>query len=368
VRVLYLVSTLTGGGAERQTEHLCSAMMERGHDVLVGYVHEGAGKWPRAIPTHRFAARNAWHPALLIDIVSLIFRWNPDVMQTSLPQMDVAGGLAAALTGIPVALREASTADSYARAVKARLRVWTARLARASVVANSDEGAAYWIAQAPLLRRKVITNAVPVGAIEAVEPFGRSDGRSVAVFVGRLVAEKNVDTLLRAAAIVMAERPLDLYLCGDGVDREKLIALAASLGIAAHVHFTGFVSDVWRYVRGADVTLLLSAFEGQPNAVLESFAAGAPAILSDIPAHRQLAADDAALLVPVGDVSATAAAIRQTLDDRTSALARARRARLKVDASPVTAVAAEYERVYAELARRVVRRGLRWKRYTPELD
>jgi glycosyltransferase involved in cell wall biosynthesis len=358
VRILYLLSTLTGGGAERQTEYLCSTMMERGHEVLVGYVHEGAGAWPRAIPTHRFAARNRWHPGLIADIASLIRRWKPDVVQTSLLQMDVAGGVAAALAGIPVVLRESSTADSYAHAVKARLRVWTARLARAFVVANADEGAAYWAAHAPMVRRKVIANAVPVGAIESVEPLRRSDGRSVAVFVGRLVAEKNVDTLLRAATMVMAERPLDLHLCGDGVEREKLIALAASLGIAAHVHFTGFVSEVWRYVRGADMTLLLSAFEGQPNAVLESFAAGTPAILSDIGAHRQLAADDAALLVPLGDVSATAAAIRQTLDDRPAALARAGRARKKVEAASLATVGEEYERLYAAAARPPVRRGL----------
>jgi len=110
----------------------------------------------------------------------------------------------------------------------------------------------------------------------------------------------------------MATRDLFLRICGDGSERDRLERLARELGISARVEFTGFVTDVWRHLRAADLCALLSDFEGEPNAMLESFAAGVPVILSDTESHRPFA--DAALLVPPGDVQATAVAIETILD------------------------------------------------------
>jgi glycosyltransferase involved in cell wall biosynthesis len=188
---------------------------------------------------------------------------------------------------------------------------------------------------------------VPAAEIAQAPPRRYAEQAPVAIYCGRLDASKNVDIVIRACAAVMAARDLVLYVCGSGRDRHTLEALARELGIAASVRFTGYVSDLWSYQRAADVALLLSAFEGDPNVVSECFAAGTPMILSDIPAHRELAGD--ALLVPQRDVTATAAAITRVLDDPAAARQRAERARARIGDGSLAAMVAAYEQVYAAI-------------------
>ncbi|HET8773307.1 MAG TPA: glycosyltransferase [Thermoanaerobaculia bacterium] len=342
MRILLLIPTLTGGGAERQLAYLESELRARGYDALAGYIYDGAGVWPDELPAHRLPQRAPWSPLQILDILRLIRAWKPDVVQTCLARMDVAGGVAAMLAGVPFVLREPNSAASY-RNFKSLLRKVVGRGA-AAIVANSVDGAAYWRAR----RTFVIPNGVPSDAIAGAKPVARPAAGALAVYVGRLTAEKNVDVLLRAAAEVMAERELFLILCGDGPERERLEALAETLGIAARVQFTGFVQSPWRYQRAADVALLLSDFEGLPNAAAECFAAGTPMVLSDISAHRELAGDDA-LLVPPGDAAAAAAAIRSVLDDPAAAARRAKRAQGRVRNWSIARMAATHDNVYTML-------------------
>ncbi|HEX6100125.1 MAG TPA: glycosyltransferase [Thermoanaerobaculia bacterium] len=366
MRILLLIPTLTGAGAERQLAYLGGELQRRGHDVLVGYLHPGPGVWPREVPAHRFAPHWPWSPRLIAEIARLIRAWKPDVVQTCITRMDVAGGIAAGLTGVPHVLREPNDAAAY-RDFRSWLRRLVGRRA-AAIVANSAEGAAYWSGQ----RTWVIPNAVPFDEIAAAEPAARAEGAAVLLYAGRLEPQKNVDIVLHALAAVLVGRgfsPPDvgrgfspptpgggglkprptLTICGQGPERERLETLARKLGIAACVHFAGFVHDVWNRQRAADAALLVSSFEGHPNVVSECFAAGTPMILSDIPQHRALAEGDA-LFVPPGDVVATAAAIRDVLDDRAAAVERARRAQARVSQISIPRMAAAYEDVYATVA------------------
>jgi len=327
MKILLLIPTLTGGGAERQLAYLASELQRRGHGVLTGFVYPGNGVWPGDLATHRFRARKPWNPMLVRDIVRLIRSWKPDVVQTCLPMMDVFGGIAAAIARVPFLLREPNSGESYPPGVKPWLRLRVARHAAAGIIANSHGGADYWARRAPRLPRILIPNGVAVEAIAAAGPIPRPEHAAVGVYTGRLERQKNVDVFLRAAAEVMAERDLILYLCGQGAERANLEALAAELGIAGRVHFTGFVPNVWSYQRAADFAVLLSDYEGHPNAVSECFAAGTPMILSANEAHRRIAADGEALLVPLQNIAATAAAIREILRNRGAALERAERAK-----------------------------------------
>lgn len=343
MRILLLIPTLTGAGAERQLAYLAGELRRRGHDVLVGYLHAGAGAWPDDIPTHRFTRRAPWSERLVRDIVRLIRAWKPHVVQTCITRMDVAGGIAAAFARVPHVLREPNTADAY-RDVKSRLRRLVGRHASA-IVANSIAGAEYW----PNARTFVIPNAVPFEDIANAEPIARDDDTPLVLYAGRLEPQKNVDVVLRAFAEVASERALRLIICGHGAERERLEALARALRMEARVSFAGFVQDVWRYQRAADVAVLVSSFEGHPNVASECFAAGTPMILSDIAPHRELAQNDA-LLVPPRDVAATAAALRDVLDDPITARERVNGARARVSEISISRMAAAYEDVYAVVA------------------
>jgi glycosyltransferase involved in cell wall biosynthesis len=281
-------------------------------------------------------------------IAALIAAWRPDLVQTWSVQMDVAGGLACALTRTPWVLRESSSAPLYARGAKPRLRLAVARLAARLVVANSAAGLAYWAAKAPALPRRRVFNGVPHAAVAATAP-APAGRRPLVLCAGRLEPVKNLDVVLRAVAALLPRLELDLVVCGHGPERARLEALARELGLADCVQFTGFTADLWSYLRTARVFVSTSAFEGCPNTVLECFAAGTPAILSDHPSHREIADETSALFVPVGDVAATAVALRAVLDDPAAAMARAELAHGRVAGSSLPAMADGFEQVYREL-------------------
>jgi glycosyltransferase involved in cell wall biosynthesis len=343
VKILHLIPSLTGGGAERQLAYLTLEMRRRGHQVRIAYKSDGPAPWQAEdLPAHRLAASRHRNPCFLREIVALIRSWRPDVLQTWFVESDIVGGVAAALTRTPWVLREPSSGEFYAGRMKASLRVMVARLAADAIVANSEGGRAYWAKHA---RPRLISNAVPIEDIDLVTPANLGAVPSL-VYAGRLETMKNVDVFLAAAAQLSE---VSVIVCGIGPRRARLEQLAAELRIADRVRFTGYTRDIWPIVKGAALFVSLSDFEGSPNAVLEAFAAGTPALLSDIAAHRAIADDRSAYFVPLGDVGATAAVMRQALADRGEAAARARNARLRVASWSSAAMADAYEEVYRSL-------------------
>jgi glycosyltransferase involved in cell wall biosynthesis len=349
MRILHMIPTLTGGGAERQLEYLAAELARRGHDVRVAYMHDGSGPW-RGAPAEavKLAPLRPWDPRLVTRTVSLLREWRPDVLHTWIVQMDVVGGIAAKLAGTPWVLREPTSAVFYRQAIKARLRIAVARAGAAAVAANSAGGIDYWTRHAPKLRRLLIENAVPLEAIDATP--AATFARPTALYAGRLETLKNVNVAIAAAAEVMRETDLELLICGDGPERARLEGLARELGVGDRVRFAGFVESVWPAMKAARFFVSLSDFEGQPNAVLEAFAAGTPAILSDIPPHRAIA-DDAAASFAAREPGAVAAAMRRMLADPSAAAAQARAARRRVEARSIGAMTDAYERLYREVAR-----------------
>jgi len=104
-------------------------------------------------------------------------------------------------------------------------------------------------------------------------------------------------------------------ILGEGNDRAELEALAASLGIASHVHFLGYAANPLAYMRHAAVFVLSSIAEGFGNVIVEARACGAPVISTDCPhgPSEILARGRYGTLVPIGDVNALGDAIAASL-------------------------------------------------------
>lgn len=187
------------------------------------------------------------------------------------------------------------------------------------------------------------------------------------LFVGRLHAQKGVDTLLRAFRQLRDARsaPLRLELVGDGPLREELMTLAVGLGISADVHFAGNRDDVPRSLGEADVFVLPSRAEGLSNALLEAMASGLPVVVSRIPGNVDVIRDQMdGLLVDVDDPAALATAIERLLADADlrGRLGRSAR-RTALETYALGEVARRYEELYASVlampARPMTRRGRR---------
>lgn len=140
----------------------------------------------------------------------------------------------------------------------------------------------------------------------------------------RLLVARNLEpiydnaTALRAFAIVLASAPhARLVVAGSGPLRAELEGLAAELGIAAAVSFTGRVDNaaMGELYRSADIMLNPSVVDNTPNSVLEALASGVAVVSTDVGGVPYLVEDGkTALLVPPGAPAAMAAAVLRLAD------------------------------------------------------
>jgi glycosyltransferase involved in cell wall biosynthesis len=147
------------------------------------------------------------------------------------------------------------------------------------------------------------------------------------VCVARLVEDKALDTLIRAAAA--AGPPVVAVLVGEGAEQQRLEELASHLGV--RVVFTGVVdwNRIIEIYVASDVFALVSRHETWGVVVNEAAACGLPLVLSDHvgAAHDLLEVGQNGLLVPPDDVSATARALQELAADETMRLRFGQRSR-----------------------------------------
>lgn len=359
MRILHLIPNLSGGGAERQLSYLAPELSRMGHDVHIGYLRKGPHRPELAgVVLHQLKGRSNYDPYLLWQLDRLVRLIKPDIIHTWILQMDIMCGMVARLIGIPWIFRESSSTMAYSPTWKNRLRVRVGSGANA-IVSNSRGGDEYWKTQLPYSRRYVVPNALPVNEIDrtvAAWPPGLPKSEApIVLYVGRLTsdvsASKNLKAFLEALVCVRQQQNVLGILCGEGPQRAELEALRHKLGLAADIHFTGYLPapSIWALMKKASVFVSLSVYEGCPNTVMEAMACGCPLVLSDIPAHREILDESCALFVNTFNIQQTANSILQTLRNADVSRARALIAKQKTRVWSIAEMARIYERVYREV-------------------
>ena len=131
------------------------------------------------------------------------------------------------------------------------------------------------------------------------------------VAVGRMVAQKDYPTLLKAFARACRRTDMRLLILGEGPERAALTALCEAEGIGAKVAMPGFVDDPLPLVAAADALVLSSRFEGFGLVIAEALACGTKVVSTDCPHGPAEILDGGRYgdLVPVGDPEALAEAL-----------------------------------------------------------
>lgn len=204
----------------------------------------------------------------------------------------------------------------------------------------------------------VLYNPVEVEAVRerARDPVDHEwiedDDLEVILFVGRIAPQKDLETWLRAFALIHERHPdtravlAGTELDGTGSLRAELLELADRLGIADVVSMPGYVENPYRYMDRASVFLLSSRYEGLPTVLIEALACGCPVVSTDCPSGPREILDDGTFgrLVPVDAVKELADAVEATLTDPPAPDA----LRTRADDFAPEAVLDEYERFIEE--------------------
>lgn len=144
------------------------------------------------------------------------------------------------------------------------------------------------------------------------------DHRPIVLYTGRLDAEKDMGTWLRAAAACRARPQVQFVIGGNGTDRARLEQLSAQLEMASEVRFIGYLSDedYPALYRLADVYFITSPVELQSITTLEAISSGLPVVAVSAGALPELVNDGENGLCPApGDIDALAASLDLLLSE-----------------------------------------------------
>ncbi|MEU6182529.1 GT4 family glycosyltransferase PelF [Streptomyces coeruleorubidus] len=173
---------------------------------------------------------------------------------------------------------------------------------------------------------------------------------------GRIDPIKDLETLIRAYAMVRAEIPATRLRLfgpvppGGEAYRTRLEKLAAELGVTDGLTFEGRITEVWRAYAAGHVVMLSSISEGFPFSIIEAMSCGRTTVSTDVGGVRE-AVGDTGLVVPPREPEKMAAAALTLLkdDERRLELGQLSRQRV-IDRFTLRRSVDAFRTIYKELA------------------
>lgn len=208
-------------------------------------------------------------------------------------------------------------------------------------------------------RNKIVTvnNSIDVQSIErlSMESVNRKDSPDNFVIstAGRVAAEKNMEVLIKAFAMLRKDLKAKLWIIGDGPEMPYLESLAASLNVVNDVDFLGFQDNPYKFIRRSDVFVHTSLFEGFGNIILEAMACGVPVIATDCPfGPREIISNmNNGILVPVSDEMALMEAIKTVLEDEDMRRSFVEEAYKRILDFPTERMVSQYEDIFLNISK-----------------
>lgn len=146
--------------------------------------------------------------------------------------------------------------------------------------------------------------------------------------VGTLYPPKNHMRLLRTCKRLIDERiRFDLWVLGDGPNREDLEHFVCENGLQEFVHLWGFSANPYPFIKNADLLVCSSNYEGFSTFVTEGLILGKPIVTTDVSGMRELLGDSEYGLVTANDDEAFYEGVRRMLTEQGLMQAYAKRAK-----------------------------------------
>jgi glycosyltransferase involved in cell wall biosynthesis len=286
---------LLGGGVERQNLIIAEELQRQGANVSL-VLHRLRGDLSEQVPAGLRVIDLASSRTLLDvpRLVSFLRAEKPDILLANLDLNNVAALLAKALsfsaTKVVIcqhnSMGSAFTADEnwLYRWIPVFYRLLAPLIARA--VAVSDGVAAELKELCGLSNAQVLTITNPVVGPDFItrsyyaadHAWLQQTAKPTFITAGRLVAQKDHATMIRALAIHRARFDSRLLILGGGPLKGKLQDLVMELGLSQSVDLIGFQSNALPFIRQADAFLLSSRSEGFGNVIVEALGCGTPVI------------------------------------------------------------------------------------------
>lgn len=317
----------TVGGAERMTVTIAKMLPRDEFEVKFVVVGRTLGDIVRLIPSDYpvclIPLKRIWYGGA-IKIWNMVRKEKPDIVFSSMLYINVRLILAAKLCGVKVIVRNNIDLSRTTGKINIPLVRLTYKWAD-KVIAQQEEMHDEIISYTGLPAEKVVTMHNPIDedyikeCLKADNPFPQeAQSQYKYIWVARFSPQKGQDLIVRAFEMVHRDKPnAHLYLLGK-YDKEddffkSIRNFVESHNIQEYVHFAGFDSNPYRWMKHADCFVMPSRFEGLPNSLVDAMYLGKPVVATKcIPVIDRIVKNGYnGIVVESEDVDALAIGMRQ---------------------------------------------------------
>jgi glycosyltransferase involved in cell wall biosynthesis len=302
IKILHVIGTLEGGGAERQLQILANNSDFDRYRIAILFLYKGDGlvnikegidllQIPRGYKWNLFSLWFRVHKAVMV--------YRPDILHLWLPEiLTIPAAFAGKLSGAYI-LSSARGSRRSVKSIKRRIRhivSYLTHIMADKIIANFNPGREPWFFRVLFSRKKgcIIRNAITVNTANeasiSVLPINKNASFTL-WYTGRIVPSKGLDVLLESFIELRKQRlDISLVICGIGTPKllRQLKKKVKTNNMEEYVIFPGYRNDWHSLAKNADLFVLPSMAEGMSNVLFEAMLLGISCITTDIPAMRDL--------------------------------------------------------------------------------
>lgn len=353
IKVIHIIPTLSGGGAERLVFDLARFSNREKFEVLVVCLKktgELLSEFEKNNVIVEFAGSGNWPMFLsFFKLIKILKKLQPNIVHTHLFGGDFYGFLAARFAGIKNIISTEHNLNLSEKFWRGFLKRFIFRYAKI-VVAVSEAVKKYLIKFEKVSedKIKIIHNGVEIEKFLHLEKNYQVSGRDFVIgSIGRLEKQKGYDVLAEAVSGLN----LKCVVAGEGMERKFLENKINSLNISDKFQLPGWQKDIKDFLQKLDIFVLPSRWEGFGIVLLEAGLAGLPVIASRVDGIAEIIKDgEDGLLFEPGDHSELADKISFLMNNESECARLGRNLQKKViENFDIKKIVAEYEKSYLEI-------------------
>lgn len=355
MKILYVITSLRTGGAEKLVVQLTSAMKAKGHTVDVALFDGTDTDLKKALQDtgskiYSFSVGGSVYSLRNLFQLKKIIR-DYDIVHTHNTSPQLFAAIANIFKKKPLLVTTEHSTFNRRRGkwYFKPIDRWMYKK-YSSIICISDIACNKLVSYLGSSKNIItINNGVDIEALAKAEKdpeLRKEKEKHVVVMVAAFRIEKDQKTLIRA----ISQLPEDytLWLVGDGQTRPELESLAKELSVEDRVRFFGWRTDIPQILKTADVVALASHYEGLSLSSIEGMAVGKPFIASDVDGLRQIVGG-AGILLPDSDSRAFADKIKELCTNKEYAAQVADSCMERASQYDFKKMAEAYNQVYLDL-------------------
>lgn len=325
MKILYVITGLGVGGAEKVVSQLADEMCSRGHTVKIAYLTGEELVKPKSsqveiIDLNLNSIKDL--PIASIKLKKLITRYQPDVIHSHMVHANIFSRINRLITPMNKLI---CTAHNSNEGGKLRMLAYRLTNSLCDVFTNvSKEATSAFVEKKVVKSNHMLTvyNGVDLNKFQNmrldIEAYRKtlnldSDTR-VLLAIGRFNEQKDYPNLLRAIEFLSKKRKdFKLIIAGDGELRPIIQDMIHHMELDNIVSLLGNRNDIPELMAISDIYVLSSEYEGLPTVLIEAMSCEKFIVATDCGGSREILGDTG-ILVSTKDSIALANAINKALE------------------------------------------------------